>query len=350
MTNNNQTENIFKKIESEEDLDQSELVCLLSLTDRHDLEQLYRLADQVRQKYVGEEIHLRGLIEFSNYCRKNCRYCGIRRDNRQLTRYRMTIDEICETVREAASAGYRTVVLQSGEDLYYTVERLVEMLHRIKKEADVAVTLSLGERSREEYRQMFEAGADRFLLRFETSNRKLYEELHPDSYFQERMSILSWLNDIGFQVGSGVMIGLPGQTPADLAADILKFKELRLDMIGVGPFISHGDTPLAGCPSGTVEMTYKVVAVTRIVTKDTNIPATTALGSLGPVDGRLKAMQLGANVVMPNVTPAKYRALYELYPDKICLQEEAAYYNNGLSGWLATLGRPVSTEYGNRNS
>jgi len=346
LEKNNKPDSLFEKIESEENLEQNELIRLLSLTDQRDLTRLYRLADQVRQKYVGEEIHLRGLIEFSNYCRKNCNYCGIRRDNRKITRYRMTMEEIYTAVREAASVGFRTVVLQSGEDLFYTGEFFAELLHRIKTEADVAVTLSVGERTRQEYQQMFQAGADRYLLRFETSNHVLFKELHPDSNYRERMNALTWLEEVGFQVGSGVMIGLPGQTIADLAADILKFKDLALDMIGVGPFISHRDTPLADLPSGTVEMTYKVIAVTRIVTKDTHIPATTALGSLGPVDGRLKAMKLGANVVMPNVTPAKYRALYELYPDKICLQEETAYYRDGLTGWLAALGRPVASGYG----
>ena len=339
-------EQVFAKIDQEGELTKEELVRLLSLTDQEALERLFRCADLVRRKYVGEEIHLRGLIEFSNYCRKNCSYCGIRRDNNKLTRYRMSIEEILEAVKEAAAAGYRTVVLQSGEDLFFTADRLSELLRRIKEEADVAVTLSVGERPRWEYEQMYQAGADRYLLRFETSNQALFEQLHPDGDYRKRLQALSELKETGFQVGSGVMIGLPGQRVEDLAADILLFKELDLDMIGVGPFISHEETPLAGQPSGTAEMTYKVIALTRLVTRRTHIPATTALGSLRRVDGRLKALSLGANVVMPNVTPAKYRALYQLYPDKVCLQEEAAHYRDGMTGWLAALDRPIGAGYG----
>ena len=339
-------DDLFRKIETEQELTPAELVALLALTSPPALDRLYQLADQYRKRYVGEEIHLRGLIEFSNYCRKNCAYCGIRRGNRAIQRYRMTPQEICATAQEAAAAGFRTVVLQSGEDLWYTGDRLAALVRQIKETTDVAITLSLGERPRQEYQQMFDAGADRYLLRFETSNQTLYQQLHPDSNYQARLACLAALAEIGFQVGSGVMIGLPGQTLADLAADLLKFKELNLDMIGIGPFISHAATPLAGQPSGTVELTYKMIALTRIVTRRTHIPATTALGSLGPVDGRLKAMRLGANVVMPNITPAKYRALYELYPDKICLQEEAAFYQGGLTGWLAALGRPLAQDQG----
>lgn len=342
----NYLESVFSKIDSGQELSQEDLVCLLALEDERELARLYQAADRVRQKYVGEEIHLRGLIEFSNYCRKNCHYCGIRRDNRKIKRYRMTIEEILKTVSAAAGLGYRTVVLQSGEDMRYTVDELTELLKRIKQEADVAVTLSIGERDRTEYERLYAAGADRYLLRFETSNRDLFGRLHPDSNYDKRLEILSWLREIGYQVGSGVMIGLPGQTVADLARDILKFKELELDMVGVGPYICHEETPLAGQAGGTVEMTFKVIALTRIVTRRTHIPATTALATLRPADGRVEAFQLGANVVMPNVTPAAYRDLYELYPDKICVREDAALYRDTLVGQILALGRRPGRGYG----
>ncbi|WP_287190173.1 [FeFe] hydrogenase H-cluster radical SAM maturase HydE [Syntrophothermus sp.] len=337
---------VFKKIDQEQELSKEDIVCLLALKDEQELARLYDRADRVRQKYVGDEVHLRGLIEFSNYCRKNCNYCGIRRGNRKLQRYRMSAEEILATVAVAERLGYKTVVLQSGEDMYYTVGKLVDIIRRIKQEADVAITLSIGERSREEYERLHEAGADRFLIRFETSNRELYSRLHPDSDYDERMQILVWLKEIGYQVGSGVMIGLPGQTLEDLAMDILKFRELDLDMVGVGPYICHEETPLAGNANGTVEMTFKVIALTRIVTRDAHIPATTALATLRPTDGREKALELGANVVMPNVTPAKYRALYELYPAKVCIGEEAEQCQACMHGRIYSLGRPISQGYG----
>ncbi|MFA5383601.1 MAG: [FeFe] hydrogenase H-cluster radical SAM maturase HydE [Eubacteriales bacterium] len=337
---------IIEKIDHEEELTKKDLIYLLSLEDQEGLDLIYKKADGFRKKYVGDEVHLRGLIEFSNYCRKNCFYCGIRRGNLKARRYRMAIEEILESVAAAEKLGYRTVVLQSGEDLYYTAEKLVDLVRRIKRQSDIAITLSIGERPREVYQQLYEAGADRFLIRFETSNSKLYEELHPDSDFGERMIILKWLKEIGYQVGSGVMIGLPGQTIEDLAADILKFKELDLDMVGVGPYICHEGTPLRGNKNGTVEMTFKVIALTRLVTRYAHIPATTALATLRQSDGREKALQLGANVVMPNVTPVKYRALYELYPAKVCIQEGSEQCCDCIHGRILSIGRLISKDYG----
>lgn len=339
-------ENIWEKIDSEQELNQQELCSLLALEDTEQLEPLYQKADKIRKKYVGDEVHLRGLIEFSNYCRNNCLYCGIRRDNKKIKRYRMEIDEILDTAVLAANMGYKTVVLQSGEDMYYTTDKLVELIRLIKNNADVAITLSIGERSYDDYVRFFEAGADRYLMRFETSNPELYAKLHPDSSFENRMNILKWLKQIGYQTGSGIMIGLPGQSIEDLAQDILKFKELDLDMIGVGPYICHQDTPLAGNPNGTVEMTLKVIALTRIVTKNTHIPATTALATLRPADGREKALQAGANVIMPNVSPVKYREFYELYPNKICIRENAKQCNNCIKRRIFSIGRTISKGYG----
>ncbi|MGE5405627.1 MAG: [FeFe] hydrogenase H-cluster radical SAM maturase HydE [Candidatus Saccharibacteria bacterium] len=339
-------EDVFKKIKSGADLTHDEIVSILALDDAEPLNRLYTYADAIREHYVGNEVHLRGLIEFSNYCRKNCNYCGIRGGNRHSQRYRMSIEEILETVANAERLGYRTVVLQSGEDPFFTVEKLEDLLKRIKEQSDVAITLSIGERPREEYERLFKAEADRYLLRFETSNPELYKKLHPDSKCEERFQALRWLKEIGYQVGSGIMIGLPGQTMEDLADDILTFKALDLEMIGVGPFICHEETPLAGNPNGTVDMTFKVIALTRIVTRNTHIPATTALASLRPADGRERALELGANVVMPNVTPVKYRALYELYPAKICIGEDAEQCQGCIRGRIASIGRPISSDYG----
>lgn len=337
---------IFLKIDNGAELSKEEIIRLLSLEDEESLSMLFKKADAVRKKYVGDEVHLRGLIEFSNYCARNCNYCGIRRGNKKVGRYRMEPEEIIETAVDAEKSGYKTVVLQSGEDGYYTVDKLVCMLRKIKIYTDLAVTLSIGERSKDEYEQMHEAGADRFLLRFETSNRELYANLHPDSKYDNRMQALKWLKEAGFQVGSGIMIGLPGQTVEDLSEDILKFKELELDMIGMGPYICHPGTPLAGSNNGTVGMTFKVIAVTRIVTRNTHIPATTALATLRPEDGREKALQLGANVMMPNVTPVKYRRFYELYPDKVCISEDAVDCRKCIGERLKRIGRSISTEHG----
>lgn len=337
---------IFQKIDYEGALNKEDLMTLLAMNQQEDLESLYQRADFIRQNYVGDEVHLRGLIEFSNICRKNCCYCGIRSGNTMIKRYRMPVEEIIQAAKLAESFGYRTVVLQSGEDPFYSVDILTDLIKKIKQDTNLALTLSIGERKQEEYRTLYEAGADRFLLRFETSNPDLYHSLHPDSDFYQRMQILIWLKEIGYQVGSGIMIGLPGQTLEDLAMDILKFKELDLDMIGVGPYISHPDTPLAGSTNGTAEMTLKVIALTRIVTQNAHIPATTALATLRPLDGREKALQAGANVVMPNVTPLKYRDLYELYPAKICIHEAAEQCNNCIRQRISTVGRKISADYG----
>ncbi|HWP96340.1 MAG TPA: [FeFe] hydrogenase H-cluster radical SAM maturase HydE [Syntrophomonadaceae bacterium] len=331
----------FSKIAKGANLDKSDLMKLLSLEAPDSLQQLYDTANRIRKEQVGEEVHLRGLIEFSNYCRRNCFYCGLRRTNCLLSRYRMDLDEILDTVALAEALGYHTVVLQSGEDGYYTLERLTWLVKQIKQRHKVAITLSVGELPRHYYEELYDVGADRYLIRFETSNPDLYARLHPDSRFQHRMTILQWLKEIGYEVGSGIMIGLPGQTLEDLAGDILAFKDLDLDMIGVGPYISHPETPLGGERNGSVDMTLKVIALTRIVTKNTNIPATTALATLRPDDGREMALEAGANVLMPNVTPVKYRAMYELYPDKVCIEEGSNQCWNCTQRRIQSIGRQV---------
>lgn len=283
---------------------------------------LLRTADRLRAETMGEAIHLRGIIEFSNYCRKNCGYCGLRRDNRKLERYRLTREEILEAAIKAGQIGYETIVLQSGEDLYFSTEMMADIICEIKSRTKLAITLSLGERDKSTYSVWRKAGADRYLLRIETTDEALFNALHPDDDFNERKRCLFVLKELGYQLGSGVMAGLPGQDGVSLAKDVIWMHELGVEMVGIGPFIAHPETPLKSEMDGTLEQALRLVAVLRLVFPYAHIPATTAMGSLDPL-GREKALQGGANVMMPNITPTKVRPLYELYPNKICLDENA---------------------------
>lgn len=312
---------------------------------RPDVQDLFAEADRVRREQVGDAVHLRGLIEFSNVCGRDCFYCGLRRSNRSVERYSMSIDEIYETAANAERLGYKSLVLQSGESASYPVADVCRLLERIKRELKVAVTLSMGEKTREEYASLKAAGADRYLLRFETSSSRLFAELKPDSSFDERMQCLLWLKELGFQVGSGIMVGLPGQTPEMVADDIMLMKILDLDMIGIGPFIPNPQTPLEGAASGTLDMTLRAVALIRLVTRNTHIPATTAMGSIDK-QGRQRALRCGANVLMPNVTPTRYREHYQLYPGKICIQDKPADCALCISGMVASLGRSIAQDAG----
>ncbi|EGO64774.1 [FeFe] hydrogenase H-cluster radical SAM maturase HydE [Acetonema longum] len=307
---------------------------------------LFRAADKVRRQYVGDEVHLRGLIEFSNICRQNCCYCGLRRDNPHVRRYRLAEDTIVDFAAKAASYGYRTVVLQSGEDEYFTVERICSVVRRIK-EFGLAITLSIGEKSFAEYQAYREAGADRYLLRIETTDRQLYEDLDPGMELANRVRCLDDLRTLGYEVGTGCLVGLPGQTMASLADDILYFRALDADMIGIGPFIPHPDTPLAAAKGGDVILSMKVMALIRLLLPYSNIPATTAMETLHP-NGRILALQSGANVVMPNVTEGEYRQWYQLYPGKICVNDTPAHCRSCITGKIAAIGRPVATTHGFR--
>lgn len=322
-----------------------EIIRYLETRDEAEIAVLFKRADETRKKYVGDEVHLRGIIEFSNHCSRDCLYCGLRRSNMARYRYRMSIDEIFETAREARALGFMTVVLQSGEDRYYKTADICALISRIKKELDLAVTLSIGELPREDYRMLKEAGADRYLIRFETSDPELFTCLKPDSDHVRRIEILNWLRELGFQVGSGIMAGLPGQTPGSIADDILLFDRLELDMIGSGPFIPNPETPLKDSSGGDLTTALKVVALTRLVTLDAHIPATTALGSLDP-EGRQKALMCGANVIMPNVTPRKYRKHYLLYPGKICTDDSPQDCRGCMEAMLASMGRTISKGHG----
>ncbi|MEA2082206.1 MAG: [FeFe] hydrogenase H-cluster radical SAM maturase HydE [Elusimicrobiota bacterium] len=323
----------------------ADIVKLLALTDERAIGVLFAYADAVRKKEAGDEVHLRAIIEFSNYCVNDCLYCGLRKSRKNLHRYRMTDEEILAAVRKADELGYKTVVLQSGDDLFYSADDISCLVGKIKNQFDMAVTLSCGERSFEEYKEMRAAGADRYLLKHETANKKLYEKLHPGQSFEMRLKILGWLKELGFQTGSGSMVGLPGQTLEDIAEDILLFKKMDIDMIGIGPFIPHGDTPLAGSSAGTADMVLKTLAITRIVTRNTHLPATTALETIDPLGGQ-KALECGANVIMPNLTPQKYREDYQIYPGKICVFETADDCASCVRGMVKSIGRTVSSGRG----
>ncbi|AEE95649.1 [FeFe] hydrogenase H-cluster radical SAM maturase HydE [Mahella australiensis] len=339
---------ILDKAMRSHDLDKCEIVRLLSIDDGVQQEVLFKAADETRQQYLGTDVHLRGLIEFSNYCMNDCMYCGIRRGNRTLERYRIQPDEVIKVAAQAYRLGYRTIVLQSGEDGYYTGDVMCYIIRGIKEAADVAITLSIGERSYDDYKRMKEAGADRYLMRFETSNRELYKKLHPRMDFDNRIQCLKDIKSLGYELGSGFLVGLPGQTVEDIADDILLLKELGADMVGIGPFIPHPDTPLRSCNSGSLDMVLKAVAVLRLIMPDINIPATTAVGTSDPF-GRQKALKAGANVIMPNVTPLEYRQLYQLYPGKICIGENPQDCRICVEGLIRSVGRTVGTGYGGHN-
>lgn len=311
-----------------------------------DGKELFELADKVRKENVGDEVHLRGLIEFSNYCKQNCFYCGIRRDNKECHRYRLEPEKIIEFAHKAADYGFKTVVLQSGEDSFYNADKMKYIISEIKK-FDLAVTLSIGEKTFEEYESYKNSGADRFLIRIETTDKNLYKKLHPNMDFENRISCLKNLKTLGYEVGTGCLVGLPGQTIESLADDILFFKEIDADMIGLGPFIPSQNTPLKEETGGTFELALKVMAITRLVLPTANIPATTAMETLNP-NGRLIALQSGANVVMPNVTEGDYRKYYELYPGKICINDTPLKCKHCISGKIQSIGRTISTSKGFR--
>ncbi|MBD3246973.1 MAG: [FeFe] hydrogenase H-cluster radical SAM maturase HydE [Candidatus Omnitrophica bacterium] len=276
---------------------------------------LFTSADTVREVFCGREVHLRAIIEFSNICRRDCMYCGIRRQHRGVTRYRMNPEEIYRAARAAAELGYRTVVLQSGDECGYPLGELCTLIRRIKKDFSCAVTLSSGEKTFSEYRQLRESGTDRYLLKFETSDRALYRMLKPDSSYAQRFRCIRWLKQLHYQTGSGLLTGVPGQTDRILARDVCCLRSLDLDMVGIGPFIPHPGTPLGKEDPGDSLRALRAVALTRILCPDTHLPATTALATRD-APAREQALRCGANVIMPDLTPARYRQHYQIYPGK----------------------------------
>lgn len=296
---------------------QSELVSLLK---REDFTPVYRQADELRRRAVGEEIRIRALLEFSNHCKRSCRYCGLNCRNTSLPRFRMTPDEIVDTAVQAAEAGYQTIVLQSGEDPWYTAECIGEIVRRIKRDHPIAVTLSCGEFPAGVYAYWKECGADRYLLKHETSDPALYASLHPDSNLEERVRCLRDIKAAGLETGGGFMIGLPGQTLETVAGDLLLLQELSCDMAGIGPFIPSPGTPLAGEKAGSTELTCRAVALARLLLPNANLPATTALGVLDRED-KQNVFSCGANVVMQKVTPPALKKLYQIYPAQFADQD-----------------------------
>lgn len=333
---------LISRAETAHELTQSELLQLLQ--DQHINDALFAAADRVRQKYVGPEVHLRALIEFTNICCNNCLYCGLQSQNRAITRYRMAPQEIFALAQKAVQYGYKTVVLQGGEDPFFTADILVPLLRQIKG-LGLAVTLSIGERPRSDYQRFKEAGADRYLLRIETTDPALYEKYHPGMSLANRLRCLQDLKELGYETGTGVLVGLPEQTELSLARDILFFKQLGADMIGLGPFIPNPDTPLKDAPVPRLTPALKVMALARLLLPDINIPATTSMETL-EAQGRFKALQSGANVIMPNITGEEERKNYALYPGKNASMPFAKDARRQLEAQLKAAGRPVSAGYG----
>jgi biotin synthase len=344
------------------DINVNEIEQWLRESDAERLEALWAAADETRTKFVGNDVHLRGLIEISNHCVRTCTYCGIRAPNAQINRYRMTKEEVLECAYEAVKLKYGTVVIQAGEDYGIKTAWLADIVRTIKRETKLAVTLSMGERPGEDMAAWRAAGADRYLIRFETSDPVLYNRIHPrrsNQTWRDRVKMLNFLRGLGYEAGGGVMIGLPGQSYAMLARDVDMFRKLDLDMIGVGPYIAHPETPLgsgeidsdidpADQVPGSEELTCKVIALARIVRPDANIPSTTALATINKRSGREHGLMRGANIVMPNLTPTRYRVLYDVYPDKACIHETAASCQGCLSTRIEAIGRSLGVGQGGR--
>lgn len=332
---------ILEKLFRSQHVEGDELLFVLDHLNSGNQELLFKYARETREANYGKKVYMRGLIEFSNYCRRNCAYCGIRRENKEVDRYRLSLEEILTCCAEGYNLGYRTFVLQSGEDLFYTDDVLEELIQRIKSDyPDAAITLSIGERSAESYQRLYHAGAERYLLRHETASERLYRQLHPDMDYEERRNCLQTLKEIGYQVGAGFMVGLPGQRNEDLVEDLLFLQEIQPEMVGIGPFIPHAKTPLGEYPGGTVEKTLILLALTRLILPKALLPSTTALGTIDPL-GREKALKAGANVVMPNLSPTNVRAKYELYENKICTGDEAAHCRGCIEGRIQSVGYEV---------
>lgn len=342
-----QIKQLIDKLEAERVLSREEFILLLSGLTEEDTQYLSERARLTARRYFGNKIYTRGLIEFTNYCRNDCYYCGIRRSNRNVERYRLTVGEIMNCCREGHELGFRTFVLQGGEDLSYSDEDIAEIIRRIKAGfPDCAITLSIGEKSYESYLKFYKAGADRYLLRHETANEEHYKKLHPQNLsLLNRKQCLEALKEIGYQVGAGFMVGSPFQTMENIAEDLLYIKELSPQMIGIGPFLSHHETPFAGRPNGTLEQTLVLISILRLMIPNALIPATTALGTVSP-NGRELGILHGANVVMPNLSPTAVRKKYELYDNKICTGDEAAECRFCLDRRMKKIGYELAVDRG----
>ena len=338
---------LIDKLQQQRCLSRNEYIALLQHVDEPSSQYLFTRARATAQQYYGNQVYVRGLIEFTNYCKNNCYYCGIRRGNRHAERYRLTPEQIMECCNTGYALGFRTFVLQGGEDPYFTDERIAGLVSSIKTAyPDCAVTLSIGEKSEESYRLFRSAGADRYLLRHETADPSHYARLHPqDLSLSTRKKCLFTLKKLGFQVGSGFMVGSPFQTVENLADDLLFLKELSPQMIGIGPFIPHQDTMFHDQPPGSLEMTLFLIGILRLMFPNILIPATTALGTIHPT-GREQGILAGANVVMPNLSPVSVRKKYLLYDNKICTGDEAAECKSCLAGRMQAIGYELAVDRG----
>lgn len=338
---------LIDKLEAEQSLSREEFITLIDGRSPELSDYLFEKARRIRQEYYGNDVYLRGLIEFTNYCKNDCYYCGIRRSNRNAARYRLTKEQILSCCEQGYGLGFRTFVLQGGEDGYYNDEMLVEIIQAIKARfPDCALTLSIGERSFESYQAFYDAGADRYLLRHETADPVHYSKLHPPTLtLESRKQCLNDLKKIGYEVGCGFMVGSPGQTTGNLAEDLLFLHELKPQMVGIGPFIAHHDTPFASEQSGTAELTLFMLGLIRLLLPGVLLPATTALGTIDP-KGREKGILAGANVVMPNLSPVDVRSKYMLYDNKICTGDEAAECRNCIDGRIRSIGYQIVVDRG----
>jgi biotin synthase len=325
--------------------DSDDLVSLLAAQDETEVQEILQAADATRKRYMGDGVFLRGIVEFSSYCSNTCFYCGLHGGNALLTRYRMQEPEILSAVEKIAAQDIHTVVLQSGEDQAIDARWLAGVVRKITAGHDMAVTLSAGERPREDYAMWREAGATRYLLKIESSDPQLYRALHTGRKLDTRLRCVADLEDLGYQVGSGIMIGLPGQALRHIAGDIRFFAEHDFDMIGIGPFIPHPETRFRDAERGSVALTLRAVALTRIVTKNSHLPATTALGSMDR-DYRQDGLKAGANVLMPNFTPVEYKRLYEIYPGKRCISEPTGACGFCMDGLVSAIGRSIDRSRG----
>lgn len=337
---------LIDKLRKNQILSYDEYLLLIKNRDKC-ADYLFKNASEVRESIYGNKIYIRGLIEFTNYCKNNCYYCGIRRDNKCADRYRLSPDEIIDCADYGYELGFRTFVLQGGEDPYYTDDMLCDIVRKLKENhPDCAVTLSLGERDSESYKALKNAGADRYLLRHETADCDHYGKLHPSEMsFQNRINCLENLKKLGYQVGAGFMVGSPFQTEENLANELLFLKKLNPNMVGIGPFIAHKDTPFFDEPSGTAELTLFMLGLIRLTLPNVLLPATTALGTIDPL-GREKGIHAGANVVMPNLSPINVRKKYMLYDNKICTGDEAAQCIECLKRRIATTGCEIEISRG----
>ncbi len=342
-----QTAQLITSLAHEHDLPDDGLLALITSTEPDINALLAKAADKIRRQYYGDSVYIRGLIEFTNYCRNNCYYCGIRAANSQVQRYRLTQEEILVCCAEGYRLGFRTFVLQGGEDHYFTDDKICSIISAIRKNhPDCAITLSIGEKERASYQAYFDAGANRYLLRHETADEAHYRRLHPAGMsLANRKRCLFDLKEIGYQVGAGFMVGSPWQTPQNLLTDLRFLQQLAPDMIGIGPYITHAHTPFKDKTSGTLSASLRLLSILRLMFPYALLPATTALGTIAP-NGRELGLQAGGNVVMPNLSPASVRRLYELYANKICTGEEAAQCRGCLEARVKMAGYNIVTDIG----